>query len=129
MSLFDACDIGTELDRVHRRLDRSHYEFAEFAGTAPCYALGLSASIARDRMRFLHLAMLKHGLNSDFDRWTRATMDQRMQLVGFQRLQARRPLYLRQRPVRIDLSDLFSIIHVDADDIEVLIAGLASAYV
>ncbi len=122
----DVSDIHSEIFKIAQRIERSRRDFAAQAERAPYCALSQSESIARDRMHHLHLAMLARGLSTDYDRWAEGSMDQRMEQVGFRRLPSRLPLYLRQNSLHLDISDLFSIIHVDAADVKTLIAGLRS---
>ncbi|NTV65253.1 MAG: hypothetical protein HGA65_17220, partial [Oscillochloris sp.] len=113
-----------DLHQIEERMERNRREFLNQIGSTPCCALRIMESIATDRVRHLHLAMLSRGLSTDYDRWVQATMDQRMEQVGFQRLASHHPLYLRKTYPGVDLSDLFSVIHIDQSDIHTLIAKL-----
>lgn len=120
----DVSDIQTELAWVHQRLERNQHEFAELIDTAPCWALSLLEQIGADRARTLHLTLLSRGLSTDYDQWAQAPMDQRMCEVGFRRVSRRQPLYVRRTFSGLDLSDLFSTVHVEPYDLDALIAGI-----
>lgn len=120
----DVRDIQTELDWVHQRIERHRRDFAGLADSAPCLALSYMERIAYDRARELHLTLLARGLSNDYDRWAQAPMDQRMCEIGFKRVSRRQPLYVRHTFSGLDLSDLFSTVHIEPYDLDALIAGI-----
>jgi hypothetical protein len=120
----DVTDIRTELRWIEQRLAQRQGDFTELVASAPCVAMSLMERIAADRARHLHLTLLERGLSSDYDTWARQTMDQRMCEVGWCQVSRRRPLYLRRGFCGLDLSDLFSTVHVEPYDLDALIAGI-----
>lgn len=120
----DVSDIYKELQGIEQRIERHHQDFAELVDQSPCLALSYMERIAFERARELHLTLLARGLSTDYDRWARAPMDERMCQVGFRRVSRREPLYLRRTFSGIDLSDIFSTVQIDTYDLDGLIASL-----
>lgn len=114
----DVSDIHKELHEIEQRLARHHQDFAELVNRSPCLALSYLERIAFERAREFHLTMLAHGLSTDYDRWARAPMDERMCQIGFRRVSRRQPLYVRRTFSGLDLSNIFSTIHIESYDLD-----------
>ncbi|WP_322489613.1 hypothetical protein [Chloroflexus sp.] len=120
----DVRDICAEFRRIERRLVRQYRDFAELIHQSPCLALSYMERIAHDRARVLHLTLLMHGLGADYEQWAKASMDERMEQIGFCRFSRWRPLYVRRAGSAWEVSDLFATIQVDVTDLNGLIARL-----
>lgn len=120
----DVRDICDELHAIEQRLASYCRDFAELVNQSPCLALSYMERIAHDRARVLHLTLLEHGLGADYERWAKASMDERMEQIGFCRFSRRRPLYMRRAGSAWEVSDLFATIQLDVTDLHGLIARL-----
>lgn len=120
----DVSDICTELDRVHERVQRNQQEFVTWIQRAPACALHLLEPIAADRARELSLSLLANGLSFDYDRWAQASITERMCAIGFRRVSRNHDLYVRRTREGFELSDLFSTVRIDPEDLEALLFSL-----
>lgn len=120
----DVRDICDELHAIEQRLAGYCRDFAELVNQSPCLALSYIERIAHDRARILHLALLSRGLSTDYERWAKASMDERMRQIGFDRFSRRKLLYVRRAGSGWELSDIFATIQLDVADLNNLMMRL-----